>query len=181
MKIVGGKFRGRRLDFVSNKKVRPITEKVRSAVYDILQDRVVGCTMLDLFCGSGGVGIEALSRGAEHVDFIDLHPDKTVKNIKALDLSDEVNIYRKDVLEALKIIGKKEKKYDFIFIGAPYKYQLIPQILQYIDDFGILNQDGVIMLEHRKGLDFEYDYESFSFIKNYIYGQTYIACFEGEL
>lgn len=181
MRIIGGKFKGQRLDFTSNKKVRPITEKIRAALYDILQDHIQGATMLDLFCGSGGVGIEAISRGAASADFIDLHPDKTVKNVKALGITDQVKIFRKDVLKALTIMAKKNKSYDFIFIGAPYKYSLIPEILQNIDDYGILKPNGIMMLEHRKGLEFEYDFYTFDFVRNYIYGQTYIALFESKL
>jgi 16S rRNA (guanine966-N2)-methyltransferase len=175
MKIVAGKYKGKRLEFVSNKNVRPMMEKVRAAIYDVLQDSVVDKTMIDLFCGSGSVGIEGLSRGIKSVDFVDLNIFIVKKNIQNLELSDNVNIYKKDVEIALNIINKKQKTYDIVFIGAPYKYTKVPEILQKIDDFDILNKSGTLIVEHQKGLDTETTYNNIKHKKIYKYGQTFIS------
>lgn len=181
MKIVAGKYKGRTLFFKKTKEVRPMTEKVRSAIYDILQDWIVDKKMLDLFCGSGSVGIEAISRGAAHVDFIDMDTRIVIENVENLGIGESVSIYRKDVFSALQIIKKKSKRYDFIFIGAPYTFEKIPEILKNVDDFGILNHKGLMILEHVKGLDLHYTFKSLFHVKTYTYGQTILELFESNL
>lgn len=180
MKIVGGKLKGRNLEFIKTKEVRPMTEKVRSAIYDILQDWIVGKSMLDLFCGSGSVGIEALSRGAAHIDFVDLGIRSVTRNVVTLGLQEQAQIYRKDVFEAAKIIWKKNKTYDFIFIGAPYPFKKIPKILKDIDDFGILAHNGRLILEHEKGLVFPAEFKTYLLKRTYTYGQTIIQLYESR-
>ena len=181
MIVIAGKFKGKRLYFIQNKKVRPITQKVREAIFDILQFRIDGVNMLDLFCGSGAVGIEALSRGASHVDFIDVNTNSVVKNVEHLGISSMADIYRRDALKALDIIYKLKKGYDFIFIGAPYAYSNTAEILCKIDEYNILNPNGFLMLERRKGAAFPPDFEHFGEKKKYTYGQTIIMLYESTV
>ena len=181
MKIVAGKFKGKRLLFKKTKDIRPMTEKVRSAIYDILQDWVQGKIMLDLFCGSGSVGIEAISRGAAHVDFVDLEVKTVSMNVDSFGLKDQVSIFRNDVFRALEVINKKQKKYDFIFIGAPYPFTRIPEILKKIDDFAILSHKGLLILEHVKGLKLDLALSALNHKRTYMYGQTILELYESAL
>jgi 16S rRNA (guanine966-N2)-methyltransferase len=181
MIVIGGKFKGKRLNFIQNKKVRPMTQKVREAIFDILQFRIDGVSMLDLFCGSGAVGIEALSRGAAHVDFIDVNTNSVGKNVEHLGIGSMANIYRRDALKALDIMHKLKKGYDFIFIGAPYDYSNTEEILCRIDEYNILNPNGFLMLEHRKGAAFPPDFNHFGEKKKYTYGQTIIILHESTV
>ena len=155
-----------------------MTHKVREAIFDILQFRIDGVNMLDLFCGSGAVGIEALSRGAAHVDFIDVNTNTVAKNVEHLGIDSMAKIYRRDALKALNIIYKLKKGYDFIFIGAPYAYSNIEEILSKIDEYNILNPNGFLMLERHKGAIFPPDFEHFREKKTYAYGQTIIMLYE---
>ena len=163
--------------FISNAKVRPMSQLVREAIFDILQDEIEGADMLDLFCGSGSVGIEALSRGARHVDFIDLNTETVKKNVYRLGLTKSVSIYRKDALRSVEIIYKKDKNYDFIFVGAPYKFSMMNTVLGKIDDFGVLRSRGIMMTEHPKGSGILSDFQNFEFRKRYRYGQTEIVLY----
>lgn len=170
MTVIAGKYKGKHLFFVQNRRVRPITQKVREALFDIIQDRIVDAVMLDLFCGSGAVGIEALSRGAAEVDFVDLDTRTVVKNVKQLRIEDQVKIYRRDALKFLDTRSHAERTYDVIFIGAPYDYPNILEVLDKIDQHNILGD--IMLFEHRKGFDVHDEFEHFSEKKKYIYGQT---------
>ena len=178
MRVIGGRFKGQRLLFIKSAEVRPMSQLVREAIFDILQDRIEGADMLDLFCGSGSVGIEALSRGARHVDFIDLKTEMVKKNVDLLDLRESTGIFRIDALRSLEIMHKKEKKYDFIFSGAPYRFSMMDTVLNRIDKYGILRSGGVMMTEHSKGSRIFSDFQNFEFKKRYLYGQTEIVLYE---
>ncbi len=178
MHIVGGRFKGHPLFFTSNPKVRPITQMVREAVFNIIQDRVVDAAVLDLFCGSGGVGLEALSRGAAHCDFVDLDPSFAKRNIQKLGVKDKSRVLRRDVFKALASLAEEEKRYDFIFIGAPYEYPKVDQVIVKVDELNLMAEDGFLMVEHRSNRSFEPDYTSFREYKVHKYGQTRITRYE---
>ena len=134
--------------------------------------------MLDLFCGSGSVGIEALSRGSIHVDFVDLDVRTVVRNVRALGVDSSVNIYRRDALKAPRWLQKEGKSYGFIFIGPPYEYPKTEEVLTLIDNRRLLEPGGSLMVEHRKGTDFPGELESLERKKTYHYGQTLISLYE---
>ena len=158
-----------------------MTQKVREAIFNILQNRIDGIRMLDLFCGSGAVGIEGLSRGVDSVDFVDLNTNVVVRNVRNLGINGKVQIYRKDAGRALSIIQKKQKRYGFIFIGAPYDYTAIGDILRKIDEYCILEENGFLMLEQRRFSVAPDDFKSFQLHKTYTYGQTKISLYECAL
>jgi 16S rRNA (guanine966-N2)-methyltransferase len=177
MHIVGGEFRGHPLFFTSNPKVRPMMQVVREGIFNIIQSEILETRVLDLFCGSGGVGLEALSRGADFCDFVDLDPSYTKKNIKKLGLEDYARTYKLDVFKALKLLKDEGQLYDFIFVGAPYEYPKIDEVMHKIDELALLAPYGFLMIEHRSNKDFPDDYNTFEKIKTYTYGQTYISRF----
>ncbi len=180
MRIIAGTLKGRRLHFVKNAKVRPLSDKVKGALYSILFTKVIDANMLDLFCGSGQVGIEALSRGAKYCDFVDLHVNVPLKNLKELELNQKSDVFKKNVHDAVKIIGKKEKKYDIVFIGAPYGYNNIDRLLYEIDEINILKEDGMIILEHRKGLNFDLKFKNLKLTRSNEYGQTILTFYQNR-
>jgi 16S rRNA (guanine966-N2)-methyltransferase len=180
MRIIAGKLKGRKLFFVQNKCVRPMTQKVREAIFDILRDRIQGTTMLDLFCGSGSVGIEALSRGAVWVDFVDLDVRTVIRNVNALGIDGSVGIYRRDALKAPQWLRKEGKSYGFVFVGAPYGYERTGEILSVIGDSRLLEPDGLLMVEHRKGLGFPDALGGMAKRKTYRYGQTLLTTYGYE-
>lgn len=155
-----------------------MSQKVREAVYDILQQRIVGAAMLDLFCGSGSVGIEGLSRGARHVDFVDRDTGIVSVNVKSFGLDHSASVYRRDALTALEIMHKKSKSYDIVFVGAPYAFERLLEVVQTIDRCRIVNPDGTLIVEHRKGVELPREYTEFHHRKTYRYGQTFVGFYE---
>jgi 16S rRNA (guanine966-N2)-methyltransferase len=122
MRVVGGELRGRRLAPPPRRSaaVRPTSDRVREALFSILGDAVDGANILDLFCGTGALGIEALSRGAARATFVDRDFELALRNIHALDLGDSAEVVRGDALAFLANPGWVPGRYDLIFCDPPY-------------------------------------------------------------
>ena len=180
MHIVGGRFKGHPLFFANSPKVRPMTQMVREAIFNIIQDRIVDDRVLDLFCGSGGVGLEALSRGAECADFVDLNPAVTLRNIEKLGVQDETRVFRLDVFKALAKFASEGIQYDFLFVGAPYEYPRTDEVIVKLDELNLMAAGGLLMVEHRSNRKFASEYERFSEHKVHRYGQTIITRYQAK-
>jgi 16S rRNA (guanine(966)-N(2))-methyltransferase RsmD len=151
MRVVSGTNKGIPLKAVPGNSTRPTTDKVKEAIFNMIGPYFQGGFVLDLFAGSGGLGIEALSRGLSSVVFVDkdgkaIHTIKT--NIALCKLDQKAEIFRNDADRALKALIKRERSFDYIFLDPPYKKQQLERLLTTIDEEGLLNNDGVIVCEH---------------------------------
>jgi 16S rRNA (guanine(966)-N(2))-methyltransferase RsmD len=134
MRVIGGKARGRRLRSVPGDTTRPITDRVREALFNILGADIQGATLLDLFAGTGSVGIEALSRGAAHVCFVDLNrqPVAIIRdNLKQTGLEEGARVLRLDAFTLLE--RQPEQAYDYIYIAPPQHQHLWARALLAVD------------------------------------------------
>ncbi|MBC8098975.1 MAG: 16S rRNA (guanine(966)-N(2))-methyltransferase RsmD, partial [Armatimonadetes bacterium] len=135
LRVIAGSAKGRRLKLVPGDSTRPVMDRVKEALFSIIGQEIVGAALLDLFAGTGSVGIEALSRGAAHVTFIDL--DKTAvttiyENLKHTRLETNATVRRADALSALKV--PPSRAYDFIYIAPPQYKGLWQQAMQILDE-----------------------------------------------
>lgn len=147
MRISGGTGRGRRLIAPSGSAVRPTSDKVRQALFNILGDRVSGAAFLDLFAGAGGIGIEAISRGAGTVVFVDAsrHSVRAIKdNLDRTGLGQKAKVV---MAEAGAFIKRPSGPYDIIFMDPPYAEDVSP-LLERIGYSGLLKPDGILIYEH---------------------------------
>ena len=150
MRIIAGMARGRKLREPSGVAIRPTTDMVKESIFNIVQFDVEGRAVLDLFAGTGQLGIEALSRGAVRVTFVDesLEALKLVKkNIELAGFSDNTDIVRSDALEFLN----RGTRYDLIFLDPPYNSGLLEKALKAINQFDILKDNGIIVCESKVG------------------------------
>lgn len=173
MRIVGGKFRGRILSEFKGKDVRPTSDMVRESLFNILQFKIIDCSFLDLFCGTGAVGLEALSRGAKSVVFNDLEKssiDIVKKNIAKLDIKEGVSVYNSDGIAFLE----RGKKFDYIFIDPPYKSGLGLTAIERADK--CLETDGTIIFEDEK--PFNESIDGLTIIDRRKYGRAYLTFFK---
>lgn len=152
-----------------------MTQKVKESIYDIIGDQVIDAEMLDLFCGSGSVGIEALSRGAGKVTFVDLQVKEVIGNVKSLGLDNRAEILKRDIYKALRKLGGEKRIYDIIFIGAPYGFTETDSVLACADEYRLLSSSGILLLEFPSERETAETFESFSLQKIYKYGQTMIG------
>ncbi len=151
MRVIAGKYRGRKLENFEGMDIRPTSDRVKESLFNILGHKLMGCSFLDLFGGTGSIGIEAVSRGAEKVVFVDTGV-KSIKvlrsNLESLKITERVEIYNTDYENALSKMGSANSLFDFIFIDPPYNKQIAQNALGIISDLGILHSEGIIVVEH---------------------------------
>ncbi|MCL2350907.1 MAG: 16S rRNA (guanine(966)-N(2))-methyltransferase RsmD [Firmicutes bacterium] len=150
MRVIAGEARGRRLLSPAGLEVRPTADRFRETLFDIIGPDIIGRAFLDLFAGSGAVGIEALSRGAEFAAFADNSPAaaKVIeKNIALVKYQSKSLVLEADCLEALRVLAEGGRSFDFIFMDPPYHKNLCPACLKRVWDLGLLREDGLIVVE----------------------------------
>jgi 16S rRNA (guanine966-N2)-methyltransferase len=148
MRIIAGQARGRRLKAPAGRDTRPTGDRVKQTLFDILAPRLPGCRFLDLFAGSGAIGLEAVSRGAEAVVLVDqARPavEAARENVAALDASDTVLVVQQAVGAALRNL-KGGEPFDVVFLDPPYDSPLYEDVLEVVP--GVLAEDGLVVAEH---------------------------------
>ncbi|MBI3461112.1 16S rRNA (guanine(966)-N(2))-methyltransferase RsmD [Candidatus Acetothermia bacterium] len=150
MRIIAGSHQGRPILEPTTREIRPMREAVRAALFSILQDVVVDSRFLDLFAGTGSVGLEALSRGAHSCDFVDSASEAIAiiqKNLEALELESLAQVHQQDALRAIEHFHEKREQFDLIFIGPPYGRGLAIQAFEQLAECPILSEDGIAITE----------------------------------
>lgn len=145
MRVITGTAKGRRLTTLEGEDIRPTSDKVKGAIFNSIQFDIEGRTVLDLFAGSGSLGIEALSRGAKKAVFVDLSRDAVRvvnENLEHCRLKENAAVFNGDSLSFLKTT---REKFDIIFIDPPYKKQLAQKALSLAEK--VLNEGGIIVCE----------------------------------
>ena len=146
MRIISGKFRGKVIPSPKEEIVKPTLDRIKENIFNILQFRVAESAVLDLFAGSGALGIECISRGAKFVTFVDNNKKNTSlleKFLKGLG-ADNFEVKACDYYDALKT----NAKFDIIFLDPPYDSDLAETAISKIYKFGLLNENGIIVWEH---------------------------------
>lgn len=181
MRVIAGEFRGRRLDRIEGMDIRPTSDKVKESLFNILGESVIDSAFLDLFGGTGGIGIEALSRGAKHVVFIDsnIKSIKVLKgNLNNLGIKDNVEVFHTEYSTAIEKLYKFKKKFDIIFIDPPYRVGIAQNALKEIDRNPILTQSGLIVVEHDSKEDMPQRVGSLNMYRIKQYGNTSLSFYD---
>lgn len=173
MKVISGKYKGRKIEGFDIEGTRPTMDRVKESLFATIQNYIKESVVLDLFSGSGNLGIEALSEGASYAYLV----DKNIKCIKTINKNinnmgiENVKVLNMDYKLALKQINKK---LDLIFLDPPYKTSLIEDSLKLIDEYDLLSDDGLIVCESDDvdKIIYSNKYES---IKEKRYGDKYIV------
>ncbi len=150
MRIIAGRFKGRKLFFGNKKEHRPTQDRVKESLFNMIQDHCHGSIVLDGFAGTGSLGLEALSRGAKKVIFIDKDCFFIKKNTTWIDDTDSFQIHK---LSLLNYLNSTEQKFDIIFLDPPWNQtKLYDDTLKLIFEFDILTKNGLIICEHPKDI-----------------------------
>jgi len=158
MRIIGGTRGGRKLVDWQDSGIRPVRDFVRSAVFSIVEDFVPGSVCLDLFAGTGSLGLEALSRGARRCLFVDASPDACAmirKNLEAFDLLEAGEVHEGDWAVALDHYGRRGRRFDLVFVDPPYYQGFSEMALRRLGGGDVLGDDPLVVVatSHREGLE----------------------------
>ena len=157
MRVISGKVRGLKLDTPKNNDVRPTTDRVKESLFNIINSYVRDSNILDLFAGTGSLGIECLSRGAAECIFVDSSKESIKiinSNIKRARVEEESIVLNMDFKEALRNTKLKDKEFDIIFMDPPYYENMFTDALNIISDKKLLSEEGIIVVEHDTKDDF---------------------------
>ncbi|NLZ53543.1 MAG: 16S rRNA (guanine(966)-N(2))-methyltransferase RsmD [Thermoanaerobacteraceae bacterium] len=171
MRIIGGIHKGRKIKSVKGMLTRPTTDFVREALFNIISDKVFGSNFLDLFAGTGAVGLEALSRGAEKVVFVEKNMTACSvinQNLRDLKFIDKALVVQSDIVSAIQKLALGGYVFDIIFLDPPYYKNYIEKTLGTLKDFNIAG--SIVVVQHPKNESFTFN--GFSCFKNKNYGRT---------
>ena len=181
MRIISGTHRGRRLQAFPGEKIRPTSDRLREAIFNILSHRVHRAIVLDLFAGTGALGIEALSRGADTATFIE--KNKTAvsilrKNIHSCSLEDKTQVIQWDALKNLNCIQSLKPRFNLVFMDPPYQKGMLKPTMQHIHDSRSLDNKACLVVEHSRFDTIPNTIEAFHLKDERKYGKTLVSFLE---
>lgn len=161
MRVIAGTYRSRILKSLKGLALRPTSDKLRETLFNVLGASVAGSQFIDLFAGTGAVGIEALSRGATEVVFVENHPPAAAlirRNLDSLEIRTGATVLAEDALRGLEKLASHQKSdpasFDFIFLDPPYAAAKdYARVLEFLGSANLLASDGIVIAEHRRSFD----------------------------
>jgi 16S rRNA (guanine966-N2)-methyltransferase len=178
LRVISGQARGRILKAPRGYKTRPTADRVKEAIFNVLSAKIKGSYVLDVFAGSGGLGIEALSRGAEYAVFIENNRESWLtikKNLALTGFETQAQVFLGDFAH---VLPRLEKRFDLVFLDPPYNQGLVQKSVSLIIDLGLLKDQGVIIIEtagKQKELPVR---EEITLKKESIYGDTAVLYYQ---
>ena len=180
MRVISGSAKGRPLKAVPGMGTRPTTDKVKEALFSMIGPYFDGGEALDLFAGTGGLGIEALSRGMDRAVFVDADRkaiETVSSNAKAAKVEERSEIYRSDAVLALKAMAKRERSFDLVFLDPPYRMKDVPDLLQFMDANAMLRDGATVVVEHESAHAYPERIGSLALRRRAAYGETAISIY----
>jgi len=175
MRVITGKARGIQLKTPEGLQTRPTADRVKEALFSIIQFEIPGARVLDLFGGTGQLGIEALSRGAKSAVFVDAGEKACTlirENLKRTKL--EGSVVRSDYLDYLK---RTKDRFDIIFLDPPYAEVFLENALNVITEIDILQSNGIIVAERPLGKELPFEFDGYQRSRDYKYGKTLLTVY----
>ncbi len=175
LRIIGGEKKGRKLLSVKGRTTRPTADRMRESLFNILSTRVIGSNVIDLYAGTGALGLEALSRGAATAVFIDNNRNalSVIKqNIQTCDFGKQSNIIKWNILINLKCLEAQARCFDLVFMDPPYDTQCVHQTIVDLKHSNALNNGAMIVVEHSPEEEIPEEFLEFEIIDKRRYGRT---------
>lgn len=180
MRVITGKARGRRLKELPGQQTRPTTDRVKEGLFSSIQFNIEGRRALDLFAGTGQLGIEALSRGADSCVFLDQRKDATAlvrENLQLTGLQEQGRVLQRDAMDYL---SSCHERFDLIFLDPPYESGLLEKALEKIAAFDILSPHGIIVAECPAEHILPETLGTFSLYRSYRYGKIKVTVYHHD-
>ena len=151
MRVIAGSARRLQLKTVEGMDTRPTQDRIKETLFNMINNDLYGAAFLDLFAGSGAIGIEALSRGAKEAVFIDIRD-----NLKTTRLEEKALVMNSDVVSGLKMLERNGKKYDLVFMDPPYDRELEKHVMETFQNSCLADEDTLFIIEASLGTDFSW-------------------------
>ncbi|NLU24760.1 MAG: 16S rRNA (guanine(966)-N(2))-methyltransferase RsmD [Clostridiales bacterium] len=180
MRVITGSARGRRLKELEGMETRPTTDRVKEGLFSAIQFDIEGRRVLDLFAGTGQLGIEALSRGAVHATFVDCRKDAVAlirENLAVTNLTNRARVVSGD---SLAFLTSQKEKFDLVFLDPPYAADLLEKALDLATRFDILSPNGIIIVESPTEKVLPAPKSPYGFYRDYCYGKIKLTIFRRE-
>lgn len=180
MKVISGSLKGRYIKGYNIEGTRPTMDRVKESIFGTIQTYLKDSIVLDLFAGSGNLGIEAISNGCQYCYFIDNNKEviKVLKkNIETFNINNKCSINLEDYNKALKKFKENNIKFDIIFIDPPYKYEIIEELINKIQNYNLLTSNGILVLEFQKD-KIKDEYPNLKLLKKKKYSDKYVYIFK---
>ena len=179
MRVISGYLKGRELLGYNVETTRPTMSRVKESMFASIQNYIDNSTVLDLFCGTGSLGIEALSMGADRCYFVDNNKDilrYLNKNINNLGINNKSIIVSKDYRDSLLYFKNNNIKFNIVLVDAPYKMEVMEEIIKIINKYDLLYDNGILVLEYSsdKLLD---NYDNLGLYRSKRYGDKYVTIY----
>ena len=181
MRIIAGKNKSRILNTLEGLNTRPMTDRMKESVFNCIGPYFDGDKILDLFGGSGALSLESLSRGASHAWIVEKSYEalKIIKgNISSLKEENNTTVYNLDYKVALNRMAKDELKFDIVFLDPPYRLNIVEEILQFLIENNMLNDNAIIVCQYVKGNYSPKEYNELYVKKNYNYGVSEVTIYQ---
>ncbi|MEF2244609.1 MULTISPECIES: 16S rRNA (guanine(966)-N(2))-methyltransferase RsmD [unclassified Paenibacillus] len=181
VRVIAGEAKGRALKAVPGNQTRPTSDKVKEAIFSMIGPYFNGGIALDLFAGTGGLGIEAWSRGVERVIFVDREKQSTDiirLNVQTVKMEPFAEIYRNDGERALKALARRGLKLAIVFLDPPYRMTNMIELMESLAELQMLEQDAVIVVEHDAAVSYPQEHPRFELKKAAEYGDTAVTIYQ---
>ncbi len=178
LRVIGGVAKGRRLIGAGGGRTRPIPDNVKKSLFDILTPHLPDSTCLDLFAGTGAIGIEALSRGAEWVTFVECSPAmvRVIRsNLDVTGLASWAKVIQGDVRRLVPALCRQKEMFHIIFVDPPYGHGLAPVTLDTLSSHRLLDSDGIIVTRHESRQEMPEVFEDLELARREKYGDTIVS------
>lgn len=175
MRVISGTLKGKNIEGYNISGTRPTMDRVKESVFSTIQDSIKNSVVLDLFAGSGQLGIEAISNGSKLCYFIDNNKEATntiKKNIELLNIKDKSIVLNYDYKKSLNYFKDNNIKFNIIFVDPPYDYDVLDKVISKILEYNLLEKKGILVIEHTK--EIKGDYKDLYLYKAKKYGYKYI-------
>lgn len=181
VRVISGSAKGRPLKAVPGMGTRPTTDKVKEAIFSMIGPYFTGGNVLDLFAGTGGLGIEALSRGMERAVFVDADKksvEVVAANLQAARLSEQAEVYRNDASRAIKALSKRDLQFELVFLDPPYKMTAIEELLHSMQELGLLADKAIVVVEHDAANRYADEIGGLALRKRVEYGEIAVSVYD---
>ena len=184
MRIIAGKHKSRKLNTLEGLNTRPMTDRMKESVFNTIGPYFDDDVVLDLFGGSGALSLESISRGASKAYIVEKNFEaaKIIKsNVEALKEQSSVVLYQLDYKVALKKLASDSKTFDIIFLDPPYRMNIVEEIIDFIKEHNMLNENGIIVCQYVRGNYHPREDDYLTIIKNYTLASSEVCIYQGNI